>query len=292
MKIKILIIQLFILLNSLYAKEQIVRVGYLIDSSELSAKRTEVLINIITKKIKNSSYGSNFVLINYNNVYKAIDDYLNENLTIIAIPVHNYFEEKERLREKTFKSWSINFSEKNYEQFYLIKNRQSNYDLKDIYKSNFYIKGSSISGKIWIDYLLLKEFKHNYKTIFYEDNFLEKDYQLLTRVFFDKDSMAVINKDAYEYIKELNPQILNKIDILKRSEEIFSSIMLLVSDDIHPHSYNDIKSSFDKFNTVFAGLGFNSLTKVTHHGMDNDNYLKEYEFFYKKYIKLKNEYIK
>lgn len=281
----ILIFLLFIV--SSYSKE-ILKAGYLVDKELLISKNVYLVANVISKQLNKIDENIHVELIQYTDLNKIMKDYKDKKLQAVALSTHNYFEKKKTLNELSRKKWAINYTQNKYEQYYLIKNKNYKFNFKDIKKSIIYLKDSSYPSKIWFDYLLLKKLKNN----MYRDlniSVVRKEYKLITRVFFRENTIAIINKDIYDYVKELNPQVKSNIEIIAKSDPIFTSIILLAHKSINEDNFVKFENIFNKFSEIFKGTGYDTLSRVEHIKVD-DNYLDKYDKFYSEYLKLKKRY--
>lgn len=67
---------------------------------------------------------------------------------------------------------------------------------------------------IFLDTLVLKEQHMPYKKLFSSISTEKKDKRILLDLFFDKTDVAMVNESAYELMKELNPQLNEKIKVI------------------------------------------------------------------------------
>ena len=62
---------------------------------------------------------------------------------------------------------------------------------------------------------------------------LKKQASIVYKVFFKKNTFAVVPKVTYETVAELNPQIKRKVKILRKSKAIFVSLVGLFNKNMN-----------------------------------------------------------
>jgi len=96
-------------------------------------------------------------------------------------------------------------------------------NIEDLYKKKIAIKKSDEIIKLYLENQLLKQGK-DYKVTY--ENFTTRQRALL-KLFFGKVDAAVVTKKSLSLLGELNPQILNKVRILKDTNIIADNFGLL-----------------------------------------------------------------
>lgn len=69
-------------------------------------------------------------------------------------------------------------------------------------------------ANMFLDTLVLKTHHIPYKQLFSSITTLKKDKRIILDLFFDKADVALVNEGAFELMKELNPQLSEKIKII------------------------------------------------------------------------------
>jgi len=69
-------------------------------------------------------------------------------------------------------------------------------------------------AEMFLDTLILKTYHVPYKKLFSSIDLLKKDKRIVLDLFFDKADVALVNEGAFELMKELNPQLNEKIKII------------------------------------------------------------------------------
>jgi ABC-type phosphate/phosphonate transport system substrate-binding protein len=69
-------------------------------------------------------------------------------------------------------------------------------------------------AEVFLDTLILKAYHLPYKQLFPSIKTIEKDKSILLDLFFDQADIALVNEGSYELMKELNPQLNEKIKVI------------------------------------------------------------------------------
>ena len=113
-------------------------------------------------------------------------------------------------------------SKNDLSQYYLVASRKSG--IKTISDLKGKVLNSMITTsyyQVWLDYLVLKEFKKSYSEIIKDIIIEEKDNKKLLNIYFNKADFTVVSKSVYDDVALLNPSIVKNLIIIKKSEPIF-----------------------------------------------------------------------
>jgi ABC-type phosphate/phosphonate transport system substrate-binding protein len=86
--------------------------------------------------------------------------------------------------------------------------------IKDMRGKRLIMPDNHELADIFLDTLVLKSEHIPYKKLFSAITIEKKDKRILLDLFFDKADVAVVNEGAYELMKELNPQFIEKTKII------------------------------------------------------------------------------
>lgn len=86
--------------------------------------------------------------------------------------------------------------------------------IKDLRGKRLIIPEHHELAEIFLDTLTLKNYHIPYKKLFSSIDILKKDKRIVLDLFFDKADVALVNEGAFELMKELNPQLNEKIKII------------------------------------------------------------------------------
>jgi ABC-type phosphate/phosphonate transport system substrate-binding protein len=157
-----------------------------------------------------------------------IEDFVEKSkLDIIVKDIASYLDNYEKIESSSEFLWTLS-TQKNsrYYQNYLIVNKNSNIkSLQDIKGKTLSIKEHDSLGKIWLDKIVLEKIQKSYVDVIGNQKKVSKMSRVVLSVLFGKADFAVVSKETWETMIELNPAIKNKIDVLTQSELIFIPII-------------------------------------------------------------------
>ncbi|MDO9163976.1 MAG: PhnD/SsuA/transferrin family substrate-binding protein [Methylococcaceae bacterium] len=86
--------------------------------------------------------------------------------------------------------------------------------IKDLRGKRLIIPEHHELAEMFLDTLILKTYHIPYKKLFSSIDILKKDKRIVLDLFFDKADVVLVNEGAFELMKELNPQLNEKIKII------------------------------------------------------------------------------
>lgn len=203
--------------NNSFQKDSVAIIGYVDEHIFTTKKELRIAEKLWKKQIEQK--GFKVKLIRIDSSEKAIK--LFEDKKIIALLADStfYYKYKKKLDLLSKHKWVVSKSEQNFNQYYLIKNLESEFSFNDLEKKEIYYNDHM--AKMWFDYLLLKKNIESKKMI----NRIDKEKNLIFNIFFNKDNLSIITKDLYDDMIKFNPQIKEKIEIIEKSEAIFFKVL-------------------------------------------------------------------
>ena len=117
----------------------------------------------------------------------------------------------------------------------------------------------------------------------------QKTKKLIFNVFFNKDSVSVVSRRLYRDMLELNPQIKNKIEILKKSKAIFLSGVGFTNKKINPY-YENMHDSVKEDMGKNGKIILSPAVKIYDFYKINDEELKPLDRFFENFFNLKKLY--
>jgi len=155
---------------------------------------------------------------------EIIDSYINGkiNIQLASVDLLSYLKHKEEINKNSLMLWTVSNTENIFYQYYLIANKSSYIkDIKDIKDKSLIVKKNDLLAKIWLDKISYSYNHKAYSNLIKKQINDKKHSRLILKVFFNKADFAVVPKYAWDIMKEINPMIVSKIDIIKKSQKIF-----------------------------------------------------------------------
>jgi phosphonate transport system substrate-binding protein len=86
--------------------------------------------------------------------------------------------------------------------------------LKDLRGKRLVMPENHELAEVFLDTLVLKAYQIPYKQLFTHIKIMKKDKRILLDLFFDKADVAMVNEGSYQLMKELNPQLNEKLKVI------------------------------------------------------------------------------
>jgi len=268
-------INLGFLYQNIYVSQREAAVAFRAWISKLE-KRTDVKINVKFYQDENS----------------ILVDYLDKKIlnSIMINPVI-FLKNSAILKRVSKKYYTFQISDEKYIKYYLIKNKRFNKKKSSNLKNHDIVFNTEDSvGKLWFDKYCLENYKKPYREVVSKEINLSKQIKVIYEVFFNENTLAVVNNELYNTAVELNPQLKKDLEVVSQSPKMFSLIIGMFSKELSSETMDKLMNVIEEFNTSDYGqdiLSIASLNKVVY--IESDE-IKRYEKFYKEYLKLKNRY--
>ena len=249
----------------------------------LGLKRIFTKAQEIKKEVLNISF--------YQNSDEIINDFVYEKkLDIINVMPIDYLNNRDLIYKHSDSFWIIKDSKNNYKQYYIISNVESGInDISDIENKKIVTYLSDNLARIWLDKLSLEINRKSYTTLIGKEITTKSSSKPILDIFFKKSDIAVVTKLSWEVMKELNPGIMKKIKIIKKSEPIF----FLTLGFFHKDSSKSLRKKFKKaiVDPVFEDNleELLALVKSKEFMFVDDSYFTPIHKFYDEYLELKNK---
>lgn len=278
-------IVLLIIFTSIYifANEQKVNIGISTSDFYKNNQSAKITFKLIENSFNQKKNNVQIKFIHFKTTKELFNSYINNKIQIIVTNFDEYFKKEKILKEKTNALWTIPFNNTNSEQLYLIKNKKLDFKINDIHKYVINYKDYSRPSEIWFRNFIYNEKKQSYKNFIKKENFNTKISQLNLKPFFDKTQISVVYKSDYDLMMELNPQIKNRVEILKKSKISFITNIGLVNKSIKEEDYKKLLKLFSGFkylekrNRIKSKLTLNKLTLLEKEKIDEQrDYYKNY----------------
>ncbi|WP_072680391.1 hypothetical protein [Arcobacter sp. LA11] len=286
MRLLNIIIIFFLFSNILNAKENSSYIGILSEKIFTTQKEAKIAAKIWTKYMSEIGYENVFIKF-YDDENVLIADYLNNKVSTILGTYQMYYKNKSIIDNVSKRRWIPTISKNTFEQFYLIKNVDSEITINNL--NNKILNYKDNIGKIWLDSIIMSKYKKSVSKVFSEIIDIKKPQKLIFNVFFNKNQLSVVSKKLYDDMIELNPQIKNKIEILEKSKITFISGIGFTSKKINPY-YDDmlknIRKDIDKKGIIKLSPSINI---YEFYDISNEE-LKPLDSFFSFYLNLKRKY--
>lgn len=270
--------------------DKLINIAYLFKDNDMNANHAKLVTKIISTQV-DKIYKKKIFLINRVNSDEELISCLKNNCTeLFFLKTSNYIDNIDKYKLYKDDTWSLKLGDYDYEEYYLIRNKELNKKISDLNNEQILYSEVLSNSKLWLESLLIEN--NSYLKLKHNIIPKRKDYHLVTSVYFNKDILAVVNRSTYETILELNPQLEKKIEVLRKSKNIFVSSLLIMKKNIDEKTKNIIIDSIDIFNKKYNGSGFNTVSKVNLMKIENnslDKFLRFYIEHKEKIKKLENE---
>lgn len=225
----------------------------------------------------------------YDDVDELLNDYMNGEIDIVSLSFNDYFLRKEKIKQISNRYWSVSYNQNNEYKYCLVVRNDLDFDsYNDLKGKKIIMKEHESIGRIWIDYSTLRNVNKNFDDLTTSIKFESKESTSLLNIYFKKEDVALIQKETWDVMLELNPSIKNKVKLFSCSKIDFLPFIGFFSnkvDDLKSDIFfNTISKKEDKeMNSLFELFDFNLIYKL-----DNTN-IEMVEKFYENYYNLKKK---
>ena len=267
------------------AKESI-KFGLLYEKIFCTKEEAEIGTNLWLKQMKQEHANLDMDVLFYSDEKKILEDYKNRKVSAIIGNGFFYWENRKKIDKLSVDKWVLSRNSNKFEQFYVIKNVNSEFDFNNKHVRKV-LYGEEI-GRIWFETLVYKNSKDS-KKILKNINRVGKDKKLIFDVFFNKDSVAVVGKDLYDSMLEVNPQIEQRIKILAKSKPIFIRGIGFTRKGIEKSIRDSLFKLTKRINESKTNYEVISFIQVQNIFLMTGDELNKLNKFYEEYDKLRNK---
>jgi len=287
---RIVIFTILLSIN-LLANNTSYQVGVLINTFFKDENFSKMILKSVEKKI-NGLNKINVKLTPYKDESNILSDLKSKKIKFAVINPEVFFRNEEKIESYIYdQKWTLFISENLYEEYYLIKNKNSKADFSNLsnYQVN-YREGVPVA-KNWLATEIYKTYKKPYSNVVKNENFIKNRNQLALKPYFNKDEVSVIDKSDFDLMCELNPQLKNGLTIIKKSKPMFFNLIGLTHKSVKPEEYDMLYNFLHNIDYLLEGDEFSTIipcvTNLHKLSEENMDILRE---FYKNYFTLKNKY--
>lgn len=286
------IIFITLFFNSLlFSKENIRTVNLLVHQNgfpELRTKDARIAIDIWVDHFKGNNLKTELSF--FRNLDKALNAYKNKEYEFFGLNIVDYLENRKTLDKTTHSYIAALYKKDLFNSYVIIANKKSKINtIADLKNKKVSILSQFQMGKLFLDSELLK-LKGNIS-----DNFIEtiiktkKHSTSIMNTFFRKTDVAVIPEYKLKLMQEMNPSLMKKIKVIKKSKAIFLSTIALVQDTKDTEAKKLAHTLVELLNSQM-GRNILNIFKVKALKSVEKNELKEIKLYYDEYKKLLSNY--
>lgn len=267
----------------------------LINNAAILEKNEDFKISALLKKLVERNFNKlhpeyKLNIIFYENKNKAIKDFIeNKILTLKAHPFL-YFKHKKKLNKMIIKKSFLSANDEEVQEFYLIANNQIKNPFNNLKKYKILAMGGNNNAMIWFKYLYYKNYKKSFYNNIKDINYVSKENRILNKVFFEKNSIGLITKGSYDLLLEINPQLKNRVKIVKKSKRIFVQVIILDNLNLNYNKYSDILKKRSNLSGIIENSNLLGEVKIDFVEKFKDFNLSTFENFYNEYQRLEKKY--
>jgi len=287
MRLKIFILLLFFNIN-IFANETKVNIGVLYEKIFTTKREAQIGAKIWLKYMKDKEYFEGINVVFYEDEKLILKDYVNNKISGMISNLTLYYKNKKILDKVTGQVWIPSTTKEIYEQYYLIKNKGSSINLDNLYGKNLYYKNDI--GKVWVESFILKKYKKPINKVFKKVLEIEKPQKLIFNTFFNENELSVVTKKLYDSMRELNPQIEQKVTIIKKSKAMFFSGIGFTHKKMEEKHSRMLEKMTKDINSSENGVELVSLIDLVRILVVREDDLKELSHFYNEYFKYQRLY--
>lgn len=244
------------------------------------------------EKIGNKKYVELKVLF-YDSKEELFVDYIKGNLDMIVLDFDYYTQNRKKIDELSDYFWSMAFLPTKELSYCLVKRKDVVFnDYFDLKNKTISIKKMELLPNDWIDKKSLENTNLQLSSIAKKILFESKESTLLLNVFFKKSDFAVIRKETWNTMIELNPAIGKNLQLLECSQTNFAPFIGFFSKKLSKANkdlFFDVVGKLSKYEDseqLFSILNFDHIFEI------QKEQIEDILNFYEDYNKLKQKYIK
>ena len=242
----------------------------------------------ISKIVKNNSlfdkYNVNVKI--YDDINQVLSQKSRDNLSTLSLTTPDYIIYGSKLGLEPVLVPSID--DEAGSEYYLLVNKNKNYNNLEDLKNTVIGLTSEESHKasvLWLDVTLAKNHLPQKEKFFNKIEYSEKESKLILNLFFGQTDACLVSNHDFRLMKELNPQIGNKLKIIATSPEYLWGLVCFTKsfDDAEKNIFS---SSALKFQNLTSGKQLFSLLKMDKLIPFRKEYLETYKTLLKEYNNL------
>lgn len=257
--------------------------GALTDDLFQNKKLHNLLFNIFNRQLqKEEKFNIKFIIDKNEN--EALNKYVNGQYKVLSISPMRFYKNQKILKKHTKEYIIPRINGKAFFQYYLIANKESKNIFKNLEDYTIYLPDGLFSARIWLKNILHREEKINLEKNISNIVFNMKSISSISDVYLKNNKLSVIEKDTYELLLDLNPQLKKRLKIIKKSKQIYINTILLVNKNITNNEYKRLEEIEKKTQVILEKSRMSFGSKIKGIYKLNTNELepinKELEYYY------------
>ena len=294
MKNFILLILIF-LSTQAFSKGEVFNIGLLTDNLDNKViKNLKIRIDSIFQKSKVFE-GEKLIITYYDDMKTMMKDFRGENrkLDILGLLPNGYFQYSDELKKLGKDFWIFRYDTHSLNKVLLVANKSSGIkSIKDIKNKKFTSYIADTMGRMWLDKLSFENNKKSYKDLISFERSENLIFTQVLKVFFKEVDFTLLSEKSWITMKELNPSVTKKLNVIAQSEELFFLINGLFHKDVPEEMVNRFRNFAD--NQSFSNDLNEALDTVKFHKLEfvDVRYFKKTEKLYRDHQILKKKFDK
>jgi phosphonate transport system substrate-binding protein len=243
----------------------------------------KVLLNEILKTY-NYDKGYYLKVKIYAQINELIKEMKQDSLAVLAINTYDYltYNDKIGLDPALVPTYGDNV----FIQYYLLVNKESNFkNITDLRGAKIGLVSSTnnIASRLWLDIMLAKENIPD-KTKFFKNIIMsDKESQLILNLFFGQLDACIVTAGTFSLMKELNPQLGEKITVIQSSPNYLWGVMCFTKMVYNPEDRKLFYTNSMQIQKLNSGRQLFSLVKITKLEPFKNEYLNSFKDLLKEF---------
>jgi phosphonate transport system substrate-binding protein len=266
-------------------------VGYMKDIfSEVDINDAQAAIRVLINEIlKSSNYSHSYYLKAkiYANLSDVVEQMKQDSLAMLSLNTYDYLNYFEKIELNPV---LVPVSKEDvFVQYYILVRKGSNFNkIADLKGANIGLLSgvNYIASKIWLDVILAKVNFPDKTRFFKNITMSDKESQLIVNLFFGRVDACIVSSEAFSLMKDLNPQIGEKIVCIQSSPKYLWGVMCFTSMIKSQEDKNLFYKNSIQIQKSNSGEQLYSLLKITGLEPFKTEYLNSFKDLLKEYTYL------
>jgi hypothetical protein len=274
-----------------FSSKKTYTIGYMRDLfNEVDLSDAQAAVKVwINEIVKTWHYdeGYNLKAKIYNQFEEVIAEMKDDSLAALSLNTFDYLNNNNKLG---LEPELVSSAEGDiYGEYYILVRKEDHYrDIKDLKGTNMgVISGTNhIASRLWLDVTLAKYNIPDKKKFFKNFTMDQKESQLILNLFFGHLDACIVSSGAFSLMKELNPQISEKIICIQASPKYLWGLLCFIKSIIGEKDKTLFYSRAMHIQELISGKQLFSLIKIDKVVPFQNYYLNSYRDLMKEYTYL------
>ena len=242
-----------------------------------------------TEIVKTFKYNDEYRLkaLIYNDFSNLDNEIKNDSLAVLGINTIDYFTYANKFDLEPVFVPSLN-GEVGNEYYILIRKDRKFQNIKDLKGTSIGVLSSrsQIASSLWLDVILAQNKLPGREKFFNKVTATEKESQLILNLFFGQLDACIVTKNSYLLMKELNPQIGEKLTYMLKSPKYVWAILCYTKTFKDTKDRKKFYTSALNVQELISGKQLLTLLKIEKLVPCQNEYLNNYKTLLKDYNNL------